>query len=78
MGHSSQVRGKAACADRHCSQSKWPSARIVDIDIDTRCLIYSGMSDRLPLIRSNRNVLCFRVRVNTKGGAGYSRREVFV
>ena len=36
MGHSSQVRGKAACADRHFSQSKWPSARIVDIDIDTR------------------------------------------
>ena len=32
MGHSSQVRGKSACADRHCSQSKWPSARIADID----------------------------------------------
>ena len=46
MGHSSQVRGKAACADRHCSQSKWPSARIADLDIDTRCLIYSDVFDR--------------------------------
>ena len=41
MGHSSQVRGKSACADRHCSQSKWPSARIADIDIGTWCTSFS-------------------------------------
>ena len=41
MGHSSQVRGKSARADRHCSQSKWPSARIADIDIGTWCTSFS-------------------------------------
>ena len=41
MGPLSQVRGKSACADRHCSQSKWPSARIADIDIGTWCTSFS-------------------------------------
>ena len=50
--------GSQHAHERHSSQSKWPSARIADIDIDTRRLIYSGVFDRPPPCMVHDHIRC--------------------